>query len=135
MINKKGMDKAIDFWLRAAQDNFQIAEIMFKTGRYSFSMFMCQQSLEALLKAVIIARTHARPPYLHELGLLIKPTGLKAPPKILKVLKEADQHYIKTRYREDRFNSRIYNKNTAAKLIMMTKEATRWFIKKVNLKP
>jgi HEPN domain-containing protein len=133
MVKKQTLKKAIDFWIKAAQDNFQTATAMLKTGHYCFAMFMCQQSLEALLKAIVIMRSKERPPYLHQLGALLKATGLKVPCKILEVLIEADQHYIKTRYKEDRFNSMIYNKNTASLLIKKTEEAMKWFIKKVKL--
>lgn len=133
MNKKRTLKKVTDFWLKAAEDNFQIATIMLKTGRYSFSMFMCQQSLEALLKAVIIVRTKTRPPYVHELGILLKAARLKVPSRILAVLKEADQHYIKTRYKEDRFNAKIYNKESATRLIKNTDGAIRWFTRRANL--
>lgn len=133
MIKNRSYEKVKKFWLKAAQDNFQIAKTMLETGRYSFAMFMCQQSLEALLKAIIIVKTKDRPPYIHELGILLKAVRLRVPRKILEILKEADQHYIKTRYKEDRFNTKIYNKDTANKLIEKTDRAVKWFIKRANL--
>jgi len=129
----KNTDKAIKFWLDSAKDNFDTAKLMLKAGRWNFAMFMCQQTIEALLKAVIIIRTQERPLYLHQLGILLKATGLRVPKRIEEIIREIDQHYIKTRYKPERFDSKIYNKKSATSLLEKTKEVIRWFTKELNL--
>lgn len=96
-------------------------------------MFMCQQAAETLLKAVVIIQTKKRPPYIHELGIILRAAGIKAPRKIINTLKELDKHYIKTRYKEDRFNPKIYNKKYASYILEKTKELLKWFTKEMNL--
>jgi len=46
------MKKVINFWLKSAKENFVTAKAMYKTGRWSFVFFMCQQTIEALLKMI-----------------------------------------------------------------------------------
>lgn len=48
----KDTDKVVKFWLMSSKDNFETASATLKAGRYNFAMFMCQQAVEALLKAV-----------------------------------------------------------------------------------
>lgn len=129
----KNTDKAIKFWLDSARDNFETAQIMLKAARWNFAMFMCQQTIEALLKAVVIIQTKERPPYLHQLGILLKTTGLDVPQRIWKKVERIEQYYIKTRYKPDRFDPRIYNKKSASFLLEKTKEVIEWFTEKMRL--
>jgi len=132
-VDKKSLKKAIDFWLRSAKQNFEAAKVMLKTGQYSLAMFMCQQAVESLLKGVFIVYRQDRPPYVHKLPRLLELTGTKVPKSIdLKILK-IDAHYIKARYKEDRFNPKIYNRKNAQKLIKETQETLKWFIENLNL--
>lgn len=130
----KNTDKAIRFWLDSAKDNFETAKDMFKAGRWNFSMFMCQQTIEAFLKGVFIIQKNERPSYIHKLPKLLELTGVSVPPYIdIKILK-IDAHYIKARYKEDRFDPKIYNRVNAERLISDTEEVLNWFIKNRNLK-
>jgi HEPN domain-containing protein len=129
----KNTDRAVKFWLDSAKDNFETAKLMLKAGRWNFAMFMCQQSIEALLKAVVIRQTDCRPPYVHELGILLKATEIEIPVEIWDKIKEIDRHYIKARYFPDRFNPKIYNQKSANSLLKKTGEVIKWFTKKLNL--
>ena len=71
----KDTDKAVSFWLMSSKDNLETAHAMLKAGRYNFAMFMCQQSVEALLKAVFIIQKNDRPEYIHKLSRLVELTG------------------------------------------------------------
>jgi HEPN domain-containing protein len=70
----KNTDKAVNFWLLSSKDNFKTAVAMLKAGRYNFAMFMCQQAVEALLKAVFIIQKNERPEYIHKLPRLVEMT-------------------------------------------------------------
>lgn len=97
-------------------------------------MFMCQQSLEALLKAIYIVQTGERPPHIHNLSRLFDLTGLQAPKKIDLSLLTIDAHYLKARYFTDRFDKAIYNKKTAFALIEQTKEVVKWLLTSAGFK-
>lgn len=128
------IEKAVKFWLKCAKDNLQTAGAMIKTGRWSFAMFMCQQTLEALLKAVFIITHKKRPEYIHKLPKLLQLTGIKVPKTIdLKILK-IDAHYISARYQEARFNKTIYNRKNATQLLKDAKEVIKWFTDVMKLK-
>jgi len=123
----------IQFWYKSAMDNIQTAEALLKSKRYNFSMFMCQQTVEAVLKCIFVKLKGDRPPYLHRLPRLLVLTGIKVPSWIDKIILRVDAHYIKARYFGDRFDHRIYNRKNASELMGSTKKVLTWFIKKLEL--
>src|SRR4030065_1251957 len=129
----KDTKMAIRFWLLSSNDNFETAKAMLKAGRYNFTMFMCQQAVEALLKAVFIIQKNERPEYIHKLPKLVEMIGIKIPKSIDNKILKIDAHYIKARYKEDRFNPKIYNKRTASALLKNTGDVIRWFTKNLKL--
>lgn len=130
----KDTDKAVKFWLMSSNDNFETASAMLKAGRYNFAMFMCQQAVEAILKAAFIIQKNERPEYIHKLPRLVEMTGIEVPKLIDEKILKIDAHYIKARYKEDRFNTKIYNKRNAANLFKDTEDVIKWFTKKMKLK-
>lgn len=108
------VEKQAKFWLDSAKDNFETAEAMLSSKRYNFAMFMCQQTIEAVLKCAFIKLKSERPEYIHKLPRLLSVLGLDAPLWLEKIILRVDAHYIKARYFEDRFDSSIYNRENAA---------------------
>ena len=129
----KDTNKAVNFWLMSSKDNFKTADAMLKSGRYNFAMFMCQQTVEAILKAVFIIQKNERPEYIHKLPKLVEMTGVKIPKTIDNKILKIDAHYIKARYKEDRFNTKIYNRRNATALLKDTETIIKWFTKKMKL--
>ena len=129
----KDTDKVVKFWLMSSKDNFETASATLKAGRYNFAMFMCQQAVEALLKAVFIILKNERPEYIHKLPRLVELTGIKVPKSVDEKILKIDAHYIKARYKEDRFNEKIYNKRNATSLLKDTEDVIRWYTKKLKL--
>jgi HEPN domain-containing protein len=126
-------EKTITFWLKCTKDNMETSNAMVKAKRWSFAMFMCQQTIEALLKAVFIIKHGKRPEYIHKLPKLLELTGVKVPLLIDSEILKIDAHYIKARYQEDRFDPLIYNKKNAVQLLKDTQEVVKWFVKNLNL--
>ncbi|MBI3600731.1 MAG: HEPN domain-containing protein [Nitrospinae bacterium] len=60
-------------------------------------------------------------------------TGIEIPKTIDKKILKIDAHYIKSRYKEDRFNAKIYNKRNAAALLKDTEDVIKWLTKKMKL--
>ncbi len=127
-------EETIKFWLNAALDDFKTAKAMLFAKRYNYTMFMCQQVLEELLKAVIVTETNAHPPFLHDLIILSKKINLKIPSPILDNLSNINPHYIIARYKPQRFDPKIYNLSAAKRTIAATQETIKWFSAKTALK-
>lgn len=70
------MEKEITYWIEHATYDLETAEAMFNTGRYLYVTFMCQQSIEKLLKAIIIRFKSVTPPFSHNLRRLAEIAGI-----------------------------------------------------------
>jgi len=47
------MDKIVEHWIERSQYDLDTAKVMFDAGRFLYVSYMCQQSVEKLLKAII----------------------------------------------------------------------------------
>jgi len=124
----------IKFWLQASLDDFNTAKAMLLAKRYNYTMFMCQQAIEELLKATIVIQTNDHPPFLHDLILLSQKINLKIPQATRENLRNINPHYIIARYKPQRFDPKIYNPASAKKTIRATEETIKWFAKKMALR-
>jgi len=127
-------EETISFWLKSSLDDLKTATAMLSAKRYNYAMFMCQQALEELLKAIIVIQTNDHPPYLHDLITLSRKINFKIPKNIHENLSNINPHYIVARYKPQRFDPDVYNLTTAKKTIKITRETIKWFTEKMALK-
>jgi len=128
------MKKVINFWLKSAKENFKTAKAMYKTKRWSFVFFMCQQTVEALLKMIYIVKKKEPAPFLHSLSQLAVRCELDLPDEIAEFLSSLSRHYIETRYMNERFNKNIFNEKTATEIIKSTEKVMKWLIREEKLR-
>lgn len=69
------MEERAKYWIELADYDFETAKAMFATGRYVYVGFMCHQTIEKSLKAVV-AKTGDFPPKTHNLNKLSEDTNL-----------------------------------------------------------
>lgn len=121
--------KEAKMWLESAQEDLGVAADMLQAGRYNYTAFVCQQSLEKLLKGIFVLRKRKPPPYIHDLVKLAEKTEGELPMRISAILAEVSDHYIAARYPEVRPR---YDKKTAEHLLTITKEAYQWFTSRLT---
>ncbi len=117
-------------WLEKADENLDLAEYLFEGARYAPTCYMCQQTLEVLLKAAVIELAGKRHPKIHTLVKLAKEAGLKLSPEQDATLKEIAKHYYQVRYPD--FVKHKYNRQTAEEVLSQTKELYQWIKNKVT---
>lgn len=61
------MDKKTQYWIDLADYDIETAKAMLETKRYLYVGFMCHQSIEKALKAVITSQSGNIPPKIHNL--------------------------------------------------------------------
>jgi len=59
--------KDVEAWVAASRYDLETARALLKSRRYLYVLFMCQQALEKLLKALVTARTEPFPLRSHNL--------------------------------------------------------------------
>jgi HEPN domain-containing protein len=121
-------------WLNRARYDLETADAMFKTGRYLYVAFMCQQALEKVLKAIIIEKG-GEALRTHNLIRLAELCGINS------LMKDDDKNFladltpfvIESRYGDYKKRlSEIINKRTAAKYLKKTKEIFQCLKKKLK---
>ena len=98
------MNESIKYWLDTANYDIETAKVMLKGDRYLYVGFMCHQTIEKALKAVI-ARDCAEgeiPPKIHHLLKLADRAGLfgKMSPEQQDFIKELNPMNVEARYPE-----------------------------------
>lgn len=116
-------------WLDQGEKNFDSAEYMWKGHRYSFTCFLCQQTLEAILKAAIIELAGKRHPKIHDLGILYKRSTLPIREDYRITLEKITPHYWEVRYPD--MVRHKYNRALAEKTLKQTKEVYSWLKKQI----
>lgn len=68
----------IDYWFDIALYDLQTAEAMLNSNRYLYVVFMCQQAIEKLIKAVFIDKLDKEPPRSHNISFIFLKLGIPA---------------------------------------------------------
>ena len=93
--------KDIKSWVGASRYDLETARALLESRRYLYVLFMCQQSLEKLLKAHVMARTVEFPPRIHSLVRLAELATLNVSKEERGFLERLSLYYIQSRYPPD----------------------------------
>ncbi|RJO63157.1 MAG: HEPN domain-containing protein [Dehalococcoidia bacterium] len=125
----KDKRKLIDDWLEIAYEDFEVANYLYREQkRYLYMAYMCQQSIEKAIKAVI-QQNDKIPQKIHKLDLIAKDADIW---KLLgaqqkNFLKSLSMFYIATRYPGIRGKlNKDLTSQRAASLLNSTKEMLLW---------
>ena len=58
------------YWEEYAKYDLDMAGVMFETGRYLYSVFMCQQAVEKIVKGIYVLYTGEEPAKTHNIALV-----------------------------------------------------------------
>jgi HEPN domain-containing protein len=59
---KNSMNQDVKYWGDLSKYDIDTAKAMLESGRYLYVLFTCQQSVEKLLKALVVQNTNKFPP-------------------------------------------------------------------------
>lgn len=91
-------EEKIEYWLDIAEYDLETAAAMQNSGRYLYTVFMCQQALEKLLKAIHIQQKGEEAPRTHSLTQLVELLDLSMSVEYLEIMGQLNAYYIKGRY-------------------------------------
>lgn len=60
-------EKLIRYWLESADDDYETMEAMYRSKRYSWTLFVGHLMIEKLLKAYYVKVNEGFPPFIHNL--------------------------------------------------------------------
>ena len=99
------MSKVVKDWVQIAEYDLATAKIMLKTGRFLYVLFMCQQAIEKILKAIYTNQKKETPPRTHNLSYLADLLNLDISDLDKIFLLELNQFYVRSRYPEQEVKS------------------------------
>ncbi|MGH7493099.1 MAG: HEPN domain-containing protein [bacterium] len=123
---------AVKIWMERAEYDFETARAMYKTGRYLYVVFMCQQAVEKTLKA-ILAFQHKEIKPIHHLPKLAELAGLlhEFREETLTLVENLSGYYLNARYKEtiealvkaiDKKEAREYLSKTESLILWLTQK-------------
>ena len=129
------MEKIIKEWVKIAKYDLQTAKAMQEKGRYLYVLFMCQQSIEKILKAIYIQKKKELAPRTHNLTYLCDVLNLAIEETDKEFLAQLNQFYLISRYpgQQKEFEKAI-NKHKAQIYYKKTKEIFQWLEHTIQFK-
>lgn len=127
------MNDKVKYWISIAEYDFETAEAMLKTERFLYVGFMCHQTIEKLLKAVIEKeRISDVPPKIHNLLRLANIANIALPDKYMKLISYLNPLNIEARYPSYKNNlTKILTKDRCQELLIQTREMKLWIEKEL----
>jgi len=112
----------VAYWIDRAMYDLKTAEAMFRTSRYVYSVFMCQQAIEKAIKACYIPQFNNEAPRTHNLTYLISLISFDPGEKYGELCAELTSYYIESRYPDyKQMVSKMVNKKKTHNLLAETK--------------
>ncbi len=126
--------KMIQMWLDRVSYDIDTAKAMLQTGRWIYSIFMCQQSLEKCLKALIAYQDKEIVP-IHNLRRLAEIASIihEFDESTLMKIDFLSNYYINARYKEDLNQlSKGINERLVQDFIRFSEEIIAWLCQKMK---
>jgi len=121
------LKEKIDYWLDVAWYDMETASAMQKAGRFLYTIFMCQQGLEKILKAIYLQRFAKEAPPSHNLVYLVGLLDIKPKDSFLKLMAELTSYYIEGRYPTYKQRlSVLVDSKKASKILKEGMEVYKW---------
>ncbi len=116
-------------WLEYAEADRRSAHHAMQAADYRDVAFHCQQAAEKALKALIVAQTTERPPYIHNLRELLSLLSDFAPPSsVVEAILALNPHYRATRYPGVVDDLNYYEVESAKRLLEQMELVSKWVL-------
>ena len=121
------------YWLSYAQNDLESAEVMMKSGRWFYTIFMCQQAIEKLVKGLYILYADDNVPRLHDINGILDRFKDKFPEKptdyMVGIFDTLSQFYLRSRC-PDYYTELVSQATmeTVKILYEKSKEAFKWLL-------
>jgi HEPN domain-containing protein len=116
------------YWQISSINDFTLAQELYNSGRYAYSLFFCHLTLEKLLKSYIVLHEDKTPPFDHNLVRLAEMAEFILDKETIFTLTDITTFNIKGRY--DDYKNEFYHKATkdyAEEYIHKTQNLIIWF--------
>jgi HEPN domain-containing protein len=95
-------EKTINYLQNSAEKDWAIAQKLFRTKDYAYSLFFCHLALEKMLKCIIVFKTDKAAPFSHDLAKLASLAGVPVDKETALSLDEITNFNIAARYDDEK---------------------------------
>jgi HEPN domain-containing protein len=128
------MGTIVEHWIERSQYDLDTAKVMLETGRYLYVAYMCQQTIEKILKAIIAQQGKENFP-IHNLNRLAEIASIKNElnSEQFNFLAEMTPYHIEARYGDYKESlSEIITETKAEQIYIKTLEMHTWLYQKIR---
>ncbi|GHV72984.1 hypothetical protein AGMMS49940_02860 [Spirochaetia bacterium] len=124
-------EEKFEYWLETAQYDLKTVGAMYRTGRWVYVIFMCQQSIEKLVKGLHILYLGKPALKIHDIRSLFlayrDKITVPVDETIIEFFSKLSSFYLNTRYTDYKEKlSAAVNKQEAKAILKKTKEVYTW---------
>lgn len=117
----------IEYWFDISCYDMDTSETMQRSGRYLYTVFMCQQAIEKLLKTLYLQKFEIESPLSHNLVYIQSLLTLPVSESSLELMAELTTYYLQGRYPNYKQKlSSLLTKDKAEYILNKTKEMFQW---------
>jgi len=122
-----------EYWLNYARNDLDSADFMLKSGRWFYTLFMCQQAIEKLAKGLYILYVDDNVPRLHDINNILDRFKDKLTEQLseeqVKLFDTLSQFYLRSRYPDyTSVLASLTTRETAQAIYEKSKEAFQWLL-------
>jgi len=128
------MDTIVSHWVERSKYDLDTAKVMLDSSRYLYVAYMCQQTIEKILKAIIAQQGKENFP-IHNLIRLAEITGISKELNAdqFNFLAELTPYHIEARYGDYKESlSEIIDAEKARSVYKKTQEIYKWLYRKIR---
>ena len=128
------MDKIVTHWVERSQYDLDTAKVMLDTGRYLYVAYLCQQTVEKMLKAIIAQQGKENFP-IHNLNRLVEiaAIGQELSSEQFNFLADLTPYHIEARYGDYKEKlSEIIDEQKAQQVYKKTLEIYKWLYQNIK---
>jgi HEPN domain-containing protein len=96
------LEKTLAYFQESSERDWKMAQKLFRSKDYGYSLFFCHLTLEKLLKSFIVAKTDKAAPFIHDLASLAKLADITLDKNTEAALKEIATFNIAGRYDDEK---------------------------------
>lgn len=121
-------EEHIQYWIQSAEDDVSVAQSLFDSGKFDWSLFIGHLILEKILKANYVRATQLTPPKSHDLSRLAEKARVQLTEAQAMFLERVNDFNLETRYPDEKFEfKKRCTKEFAEENLNAIMELYKWF--------
>jgi len=102
MLENANRQRQIGYWVDSASHDLDVAETLFKSGKYDWCLFIAHLVLEKMFKALYVKNVGRLPPRIHDIVRMADMAKVEFDESTLEFMDAVNTFNISTRYPDEK---------------------------------